>query len=108
MFNEAQLFFHPKWEHLHDPFKMKNMDLAVNRLEEAIQQKQKILLYGDYDVDGTTSVTVMYTFLESQGATIDYYIPDRYKEGYGVSLEGIDYAKQNGIDLVKSNEGAVI
>ncbi len=97
---EVNLFLHPSLNQLHDPFVMQDMDKAVKRLDQAIQQKEKILLYGDYDVDGTTSVALMHSFLENFTDQIDFYIPDRYKEGYGVSLAGIDYAQQNGITLI--------
>ena len=96
----AQHFFHPNLNQLHDPFLMKDMAKAVERIEVALQGKEKILLYGDYDVDGTTSVAMLHHFLEKQQADLDYYLPDRYKEGYGVSHASIDYAKQNGIKLI--------
>jgi len=97
---DSRNFLHPSLDQLHDPYLMKDMDKAVNRLDQAIQQKEKILLYGDYDVDGTTSVALMHSFLENFTDQLDFYIPDRYKEGYGVSLAGIDYAQQNGISLI--------
>ncbi|MBU3659175.1 MAG: single-stranded-DNA-specific exonuclease RecJ [Flavobacteriales bacterium] len=99
-FEEAEAFFRPKLEDLHDPFLMKNMDLAVNRLQKAIENNEKILLFGDYDVDGTTAVALMYGFLKSYCPSIDFYIPDRYTEGYGISFQGIDYAKENGQTLI--------
>ena len=99
-FDEARSFFRPDITQLHDPFLMKDMEEAVNRLTQAINYEEKILIYGDYDVDGTTSVAMMYQFLSTQEANIEYYIPDRYKEGYGISMQGIDYAKQNGIALI--------
>lgn len=101
-FGEAKEFFTPSLSALHDPWRMKNMDLATDRLLTAIQKKEKILLFGDYDVDGTTSVAMMYRFLCSHYSSqlVDYYIPDRYKEGYGLSQDGIDYAFQNGISLI--------
>ena len=89
---EARQFFHPDIADLHDPFLMKDMDIAVKRLQQAIVQEERILLYGDYDVDGTTCVAMMYAFLSPLYSNIDYYIPDRDKEGYGVSMTGIDYA----------------
>jgi single-stranded-DNA-specific exonuclease len=102
-FDEARRFFRPSLDHLHDPFLMADMDKAVERIEEALQNKEKILVYGDYDVDGTTAVALVYSFLSnyisSQGQ-IEYYIPDRYKEGYGISLQGIDWAKENGFTLI--------
>lgn len=99
-FDEAKQFFRPNWSDLHDPFLMQDMAEATDRLGKAIQQKEKILLYGDYDVDGVTSIALMYSFLEPLGATLDYYIPDRYKEGYGLSMEGIEYAKENEVALI--------
>lgn len=99
-FEEARQFFRPNLSELHDPFLMLNMEKAVARLTKAIQQDERILLYGDYDVDGVTSVSLMYDFLSKYHSKLDYYIPDRYKEGYGVSIEGVDYAKQNGVTLV--------
>ena len=99
-FEEAKLFFRPQLSHLHNPFLMKNMDLAVERVETAISKNQKILVYGDFDVDGTTSVAMMYSFLKKYNKNIEYYIPCRHKEGYGISLAGIDYANQNNISLI--------
>jgi single-stranded-DNA-specific exonuclease len=96
----AKLFFRPEISHLHDPFLMKDMQKAVDRIELAIVEKEKILVYGDYDVDGTTSVAMMYLFLKKQGIEIEYYIPCRYDEGYGISLKGIDYAKANNFRLI--------
>jgi single-stranded-DNA-specific exonuclease len=101
-FDEARRFFRPSLEDLHNPFLMKDMDLAVTRLEESFQKNEKILIYGDYDVDGTTSVSLVYDFLSSVYPNIDYYIPDRYKEGYGVSQQGIDWAKENNFALIIS------
>jgi single-stranded-DNA-specific exonuclease len=98
-FDEAKEFFRPSFENLHDPFLMKGMDKAVSRLEEALGNGEKMLIYGDYDVDGTTSVALVYSFLKDLGQ-VDFYIPDRYKEGYGLSIAGIDYAKANGISLI--------
>lgn len=97
---EANHFLYPDLKRLHDPFLMKNMKRAVNRLEHAITAKEKILLYGDYDVDGTTSITVMSQFLKKIDFPHDYYIPDRYKEGYGISQEGIEYAHRSGYSLI--------
>ena len=100
---EARAFVRPSLDKLHDPFIMKDMDKAVERLHQAIVQREKILIYGDYDVDGTTAVAVMYRFLsgiENRETGIDYYIPDRYTEGYGVSTKGIDYAVQQGCKLI--------
>ncbi|HZL76810.1 MAG TPA: single-stranded-DNA-specific exonuclease RecJ [Bacteroidales bacterium] len=89
---EAKAFFTPDLSYLHDPFMMKDMNIAVDRLSTAIKKNERILVYGDYDVDGTTAVALVYSFLKEQYSNVDYYIPDRYKEGYGVSFQGIDYA----------------
>ena len=100
-FEEAKKFFRPSLDDLHDPFLMKDMDLAVERIQRAMEEGEKILIYGDYDVDGTTSVTLMVKFFEPfYSDYIDYYIPDRYKEGYGISFDGIDYAEERGIKLI--------
>lgn len=99
-FSEARSFFRPKLSDLHDPFLMKDMDKAVERIRRAIKNNEKVLIYGDYDVDGTTSVALMYSFLRSRLSNIDYYIPNRYLEGYGVSTIGIDYAAHNNFSLV--------
>jgi len=99
-YDEAFQFFRPSLEYLHDPFLMQDMNLAVNRLASAMQRKEKILLYGDYDVDGTTSVALMFSFLKKYHEHLDFYIPDRYTEGYGVSFAGIDYAAQNEMTLI--------
>ena len=110
-FNEAKLFFRPQLEQLHDPFLMKDMDKAIARIEKAISSGEKILVYGDYDVDGTTSVALVYSFLKEYAQALsplgrvgegwlDYYIPDRYKEGYGISTAGIDFASENNIKLI--------
>ena len=99
-FAAAKTFFRPKLSDLHDPFLMKDMDKAVDRLEKAIQQNEKIMVYGDYDVDGTTSVALMYTFLSKRVSQIEYYVPDRYMEGYGISRIGIDYAASRNISLI--------
>ena len=101
-FEEARQFFRPSIKHLHDPFLMKDMDKAVERLEKAIDKGDKILVYGDYDVDGTTSVALFYGFMREQYSNLEYYIPDRYKEGYGISEAGIDYAIAQGFDLIIS------
>ena len=95
-------FFKPSLEDLHDPFLMPDMEKAVKRLNKALGNKEKILIYGDYDVDGTTAVALVYKYLRPYSSTLDYYIPDRYDEGYGISYKGIDYAKANGITLVIS------
>lgn len=99
-YEQAKAFFHPDLKQLYDPFLMKDMDKAVKRLMVALQKKQKILVYGDYDVDGTTSVALVYTFLKKYHNKIDYYIPDRYSEGYGVSQKGIEYAIEQGVSLI--------
>jgi single-stranded-DNA-specific exonuclease len=99
-FDEAKRFFRPSLDHLHDPFLMKDMDKAIERIGVAIRRKEKILVYGDYDVDGTTAVSLVYTFLKSVTGDIGHYIPDRYKEGYGISKTGIDFAKENGFSLI--------
>jgi single-stranded-DNA-specific exonuclease len=99
-YDEAKSFFRPRLSDLHDPFLMKDMDKAVARLEQAIENQEKVLIYGDYDVDGTTSVAVMYQFLRSRIKNLDYYIPDRYSEGYGISPQSIDYASEQKISLV--------
>ncbi len=101
-FDLAKNYFRPSLAHLHDPFLMKDMEVAVNRLSLAITQKQKILIYGDYDVDGSCSVALVYSFLSSIYSNLLYYIPDRYKEGYGVSKDGIDYAFNEGVSLIIS------
>ncbi|MBC8266811.1 MAG: single-stranded-DNA-specific exonuclease RecJ [Flavobacteriales bacterium] len=99
-FDEAKQFFRPDFSQLHNPFLMKDMQKAVDRIQIAIANNEKILVYGDYDVDGTTSVAMLYTFLSTLTENIDYYIPCRYKEGYGISLQGIDYAKENNFSLI--------
>ncbi|MBQ7162683.1 MAG: single-stranded-DNA-specific exonuclease RecJ [Bacteroidales bacterium] len=99
-FDEAKKFFRPQLSDLHDPFLMKDMDKAVNRLNQAIANKEKILIYGDYDVDGATAVALVYKFLRQYTTHLDYYLPDRYVEGYGVSYQGIDYAANNHFSLV--------
>jgi single-stranded-DNA-specific exonuclease len=98
--DEAKAFFNPSLDYLHDPFLMKDMNIAVDRISTAIKKNEKILVYGDYDVDGTTAVALMYSFLRDQYSNVDYYIPDRYKEGYGVSFQGLDYAFQTNCKLV--------
>ena len=97
---EAKRFFRPQLNELHDPFLMKDMDIAVNRLNEAMGKKERIMVYGDYDVDGTTAVALVYKFLQQFYSNIDYYIPDRYEEGYGVSVKGVDYAYETGVKLI--------
>lgn len=99
-YEDAKAYFRPSLEELHDPFLMKDMDKAVARIEQAIGNKESILIYGDYDVDGTTAVALVYTFFKTYAHKIGYYIPDRYKEGYGVSNAGIEFAAQNGYSLI--------
>ncbi|MBL6663021.1 MAG: single-stranded-DNA-specific exonuclease RecJ [Flavobacteriales bacterium] len=99
-FEEAKQFFRPQLSDLYNPFLMKDMDKAVERLHRAISSDEKILVYGDYDVDGTTAVSLMYLFLKEKCKYVEYYIPDRYDEGYGVSYKGIDYAKSNNFSLI--------
>ncbi len=97
---EAKAFFTPSLDYLHDPFLMKDMNIAVDRISTAIKKNERILVYGDYDVDGTTAVALMYSFLKDQYSNVEYYIPDRYKEGYGVSFQGLDYAYQQNCKVV--------
>ena len=99
-YDEARDFFRPDLKHLHDPFLMQDMQQAVTRLNRAIFNKEKILIYGDYDVDGTTAVALVYKFIKRYYDGIDFYIPNRYTEGYGVSFQGIDFAAGNGFSLM--------
>ncbi len=99
-FEEAKKFFRPDLKSLHDPFLMKDMEKAVERIEEAMENEENIMVYGDYDVDGTTSVALMSSFLKFRYPNVTTYIPDRYAEGYGVSYQGIDYAEDNDISLI--------
>ena len=99
-FEEARTFFRPELDHLHDPFLMKDMDKAIARIEAAFEEGERVLIYGDYDVDGTTSVALVYGFFKKIYPNLEYYIPDRYKEGYGISTKGIDYAAENGFKLI--------
>ncbi|WP_291147026.1 single-stranded-DNA-specific exonuclease RecJ [Flavobacterium sp. UBA7680] len=99
-FEDAKNFFRPSLEHLHDPYLMKDMDKAVARIEKAIKNQENILVFGDYDVDGTTAVSLVSSYLKSHYSHIATYIPDRYDEGYGISYKGIDYADDNGISLI--------
>ncbi len=96
----AKRFFRPQLGDLINPFLMKDMDVAVDRLNDAMGRKERILVYGDYDVDGCTAVALVYKFLQQFYSNIEYYIPDRYNEGYGVSKQGIDYAYENGVKLI--------
>jgi single-stranded-DNA-specific exonuclease len=99
-FEEARYFFRPQLTHLHDPFLMKGMEQAIDRIRLALQSNEKILIYGDYDVDGTTAVALTYGFFKQFTSNIAYYIPDRHKEGYGISTLGIDYANEHGFGLI--------
>jgi single-stranded-DNA-specific exonuclease len=99
-FDEAKYFFRPSLLHLHDPFLMKDMQKAVERIQTAISKQEKILVYGDYDVDGTTAVATVYSFFHEFYPNVDFYIPDRYAEGYGVSFKGIDWAAENGFSVI--------
>ncbi|MBQ6086459.1 MAG: single-stranded-DNA-specific exonuclease RecJ [Bacteroidales bacterium] len=99
-FEQARSFFRPALEDLHDPFLMKDMEAAVKRLRKAITAEEKILVYGDYDVDGTTAVALVYSFLRRYSSNVDFYIPDRYDEGYGVSYKAIDWASNNKFGLI--------
>ena len=99
-FEDAKNFFRPSLEHLHDPYLMKDMDKAVARIESAIENQENILVFGDYDVDGTTAVSLVSSYLKSHYPNIATYIPDRYDEGYGISFKGIDFADDNGFSLI--------
>lgn len=99
-FDQAKDYFRPSLSQLHDPFLMKDMEAAVNRIEKAVLEQERILVYGDYDVDGTTAVALMYSFLKGFYPQVDFYIPDRYKEGYGISERGVRFAAENGFSLV--------
>ncbi len=97
---DARAYFRPSLDQLHDPFLMKDMNHAVERLDQAVSSGEKILVYGDYDVDGTTAVALAYSFLRDYTSNIDFYIPDRYTEGYGISAQGVNWASENGFSLV--------
>ena len=99
-FEEARCFFRPSLDQLHDPFMMKDMELAIARINEAVRRRERILIYGDYDVDGTSAVALVYSYLQSFNRNIDFYIPDRDSEGYGISYKGIDYARETGVKLI--------
>jgi len=99
-YEKAKDFFRPQLTELHSPWLMKDMDKAVDRIISAFNKNEKILVFGDYDVDGTTSVACMYQFLKKNHSNLEFYIPHRYREGYGVSKAGIDYAKENGFTLI--------
>ena len=96
-YDQAKAFFRPKLEDLHDPYLMKDMDKAVARIEKAIANQENIMVYGDYDVDGTTAVSLVASYLKTYYDRVTTYIPDRYAEGYGVSYMSIDYADDNGL-----------
>ncbi len=97
---ERNAFFNPQLSHLHDPYLMKDMEKVIFRIEQAISRKERILVYGDYDTDGTTAVALLYSYLNKDYDNIDFYVPDRYKEGYGISRKGVDYAVETGVKLV--------
>ena len=99
-FEDAKNFFRPSLDHLHDPYLMKDMQKAVERIEKAIENQERILVFGDYDVDGTTAVSLVSSYLKSYYPDVATYIPDRYNEGYGISFMGIDYADDNGFSLI--------
>ena len=99
-YEKAERFFRPKLEDLHNPFEMKDMDVAIKRIQTAVTNQEGILVYGDYDVDGTTAVSIVYSYFKSFNQNIEYYIPDRYKEGYGISRAGLEYAAEKGFTLV--------
>ena len=99
-FEQAKDYFRPVLSQLHDPFLMQDMEAAVNRIEQAVLRQERIMVYGDYDVDGTTAVALMYSFLKGFYPNVEFYIPDRYKEGYGISERGVRFAAENGIKLI--------
>ena len=98
--DEARAYFRPQLQALHDPFLMRDMDRAVDRLNQAMGNRERVMIYGDYDVDGCTAVALVYRFLQQFYSELDYYIPDRYEEGYGISRKGLDYAAQTGVKLI--------
>ena len=99
-FEEARRFFRPGLDQIHDPFVMKGMRQAIDRINQAIASRQRIMVYGDYDVDGTSAVALVYSYLKELDSNIDFYIPDREREGYGISYQGIDYARETGVKLI--------
>ena len=99
-YEDARLFFRPTLEDLHSPFLMLNMQRAVDRLNKAFEKEEKILIYGDYDVDGTSAVALVYSFLSKHYSQLEFYIPDRYAEGYGLSKKGVEYAAENGFKCI--------
>ncbi len=101
-YSEARDYFRPSLDNLHDPFLLKGMEAAIERIEKAIEKNERILIYGDYDVDGTTAVALVYDLLREFHENLDYYIPDRYKEGYGISYQSIDFAQEQDVGLIIS------
>ena len=101
-FEDAKQFFRPSLNELYDPFLMKDMDRASERFSLAIRSNEKVLVYGDYDVDGTTATAIVYNFLKEFGVVVDYYIPHRFKEGYGINPEGVQYAYEMGAQVIVS------
>jgi single-stranded-DNA-specific exonuclease len=99
-FEKAKQYFRPSLSDLHDPFLLKDMDVAYARIKDAVTKQEKMMVYGDYDVDGTTAVSIVYSYFKTLNQNIEYYIPDRYKEGYGISKIGIDFAAENNIHLI--------
>jgi len=99
-FEKAKQYFRPSLSDLHDPFLLKDMDVAYTRIKDAVTKQEKMMVYGDYDVDGTTAVSIVYSYFKTLNQNIEYYIPDRYKEGYGISKIGIDFAAENNIHLI--------
>ena len=99
-YDEAKDFFRPSLKYLHDPFLMKDMDKAIDRIDKAVKKGEKIMVYGDYDVDGTTAVSLVYSFFRTFYKKVEFYIPDRYSEGYGISYKAIDFARSEGISLM--------
>ena len=99
-FEEARRFFRPGLDQIHDPFLMKGMTEAIGRINRAIAEQERIMVYGDYDVDGTSAVALVYSYLKEHDRNIDFYIPDREREGYGISYQGIDYARETGVKLI--------
>ena len=105
-FEEARTFFRPSLDDLFDPFRMKDMDKAIARIMQAIAGNERIMVYGDYDVDGTSAVSLVYTFLHNFHPELDFYIPDRYTEGYGISIKGIDFASETNVKLIIASTAA--
>ena len=99
-FEEARRFFRPGLDQINDPFLMKGMREAIDRINEAIRKQERIMVYGDYDVDGTSAVALVYSYFKELDRNIDFYVPDREREGYGISYQGIDYAHETGVKLM--------